>query len=288
MSTAYLPQRNLDRISWSGSFAVLLHLCVLLGIGFIIEPPPAARSSLEITLASQQTSSKPEQADFLAQQDQAGSGTLEEARELTTTAIPQPQSSDISDPAAAQQQAAQERHAPSMSAVKTTRDADTQQTLDETATPPVTAEGDTLDRSSEQASIDSMQATLDRQRQIYSRRPRVHRITSVATRKSDDARYQLAWQKQVEQVGNQHYPEQARQQQLSGDVRLVVAILPDGSIQDIIVLVSSGQSVLDNAAIRSVRLAAPFAPFPDSLRSKADILEIIRTWQFRNNVLTSS
>ena len=59
------------------------------------------------------------------------------------------------------------------------------------------------------------------------------------------------------------------------------------SIERIDVLASSGVSVLDQAAIRSVKLAAPFAPFPAELRDKADILEIIRTWQFRNDYLTS-
>ena len=41
--------------------------------------------------------------------------------------------------------------------------------------------------------------------------------------------------------------------------------------------------IAHDAAIRIVRLAAPFAPFPDELRRTTDVLEIIRTWQFRKN-----
>jgi len=37
--------------------------------------------------------------------------------------------------------------------------------------------------------------------------------------------------------------------------------------------------VLDNAALRIVRLAAPYAPFTGELMD-IDVLEIIRTWRF--------
>ena len=46
---------------------------------------------------------------------------------------------------------------------------------------------------------------------------------------------------------------------------------------------SSGHKLLDDAAIRIVKLSAPFAPFPAEIRKETDILDIIRTWQFRNN-----
>ncbi|MEW8584134.1 MAG: TonB family protein, partial [Candidatus Thiodiazotropha sp.] len=43
---------------------------------------------------------------------------------------------------------------------------------------------------------------------------------------------------------------------------------------------SSGHNILDDAAIRIVRLAAPFSPFPNEIRKETDILDITRTWQF--------
>ena len=63
----------------------------------------------------------------------------------------------------------------------------------------------------------------------------------------------------------------------------MVAILPDGSLKEVELLESSGHQVLDDAAVRIVRLSAPYAPFPDELRQSTDVLEIIRTWQFRKN-----
>ena len=40
------------------------------------------------------------------------------------------------------------------------------------------------------------------------------------------------------------------------------------------------KGILDQAAIRIVRLAAPFDRFPDNIRSDTDILHITRTWTF--------
>ena len=68
----------------------------------------------------------------------------------------------------------------------------------------------------------------------------------------------------------------------------MVSITPDGALKEVRILDSSGHKVLDDAAIRIVRLAAPFAPFPEEMRQSTDILEIIRTWQFRRNHYTSS
>ena len=89
-----------------------------------------------------------------------------------------------------------------------------------------------------------------------------------------------AWRSKVERVGNLNYPEEARKRKLSGSLVLDVALSPDGSINNITVRQSSGHKVLDDAAIRIVKLSAPFSPFPDAIQGETDILHIIRTWQF--------
>jgi protein TonB len=89
-----------------------------------------------------------------------------------------------------------------------------------------------------------------------------------------------AWRAKVERVGNLNYPEAARKQNLSGSLILDVALNADGSINQITIRRSSGQKVLDDAAIRIVELASPFAPFPEQVREETDILHITRTWQF--------
>ena len=56
-----------------------------------------------------------------------------------------------------------------------------------------------------------------------------------------------------------------------------------GTVHAVRIARSSGQKILDDAAIRIVQIAAPFAPFPDQIRSEVDVLHITRTWQFLTN-----
>ena len=41
--------------------------------------------------------------------------------------------------------------------------------------------------------------------------------------------------------------------------------------------------ILDDAAKRIVKLAAPYSPFPDKLKQEADVIHITRSWEFMNN-----
>ena len=113
--------------------------------------------------------------------------------------------------------------------------------------------------------------------------PRVRRVTSALPTTTEAAYYFESWRREVQRVGQLNYPEAARTARLYGSLRLLVAIAADGSLVDARVLDSSGHRVLDEAAVRIVRLAAPFAPFPTGMRRNTDVLEIVRTWQFRKN-----
>jgi periplasmic protein TonB len=92
-----------------------------------------------------------------------------------------------------------------------------------------------------------------------------------------------AWRAKVERIGNINYPDEARRRRLSGSLLLDVALNPDGSVQEITVRRSSGHKVLDDAAIRIVELASPFAPFPPDIRGEVDVLHVTRTWKFLNS-----
>jgi len=129
--------------------------------------------------------------------------------------------------------------------------------------------------------IASLQAQLDLQQQAYARRPRRYTISSASTQQRHDALYLDNWRKRIEVVGNQHYPQEAQDNEIFGSLRMMVALRPDGSVVEIRILQGSGHPVLDLAAVDIVQLAAPFDPFPEELRGEVDILEIIRTWRFR-------
>ena len=133
-----------------------------------------------------------------------------------------------------------------------------------------------VSRSLEMASLN---AEISQRLKAYAERPKRKWITA-RTRQHNYAAYMEAWRQKVERIGNLNYPDEARRRKLSGNLLLDVAINPDGSVNEINLRRSSGERVLDDAAIRIVKLGAPYARFPKSIRQEIDILHIERTWQF--------
>jgi len=125
----------------------------------------------------------------------------------------------------------------------------------------------------------SLSAEVNRKLSAYAERPRQKWI-SARTREVKYAAYMEAWHSKVERIGNLNYPDEARRRGLSGKLILNVAIKADGTLQSVRVRRSSGQRVLDDAALRIVKLAAPYAPFPASFKDEIDVLHIERTWRF--------
>ncbi len=126
----------------------------------------------------------------------------------------------------------------------------------------------------------SLNAEINRRLKAYAERPRRKWVTA-RTREHKYAAYMEAWRQKVERIGNLNYPDEARRRKLSGNLLLDVALNPDGSINEITLRRSSGERALDDAAVRIVKLAAPYAKFPEAIRKDdVDILHIERTWQF--------
>lgn len=280
-----------DRLGFAFCVALALHAAIILGVSFNREDRSLAATKLEITLAQHRSQQAPDEADYLAQSNQEGSGTLEEKAMLTTRNPTDYQDTTIREVNPQQQMSSSQLQAASKSLITTTSDSKFKSPqLHKSEQPQQQAEQTTDSLTIMQRSLEiaSLEAKLDIQRQAYAKRPRVRRLTSVATRESDDALYLHNWRTKIEAIGNQHYPAKARQQNLNGNLRLVVSLLPNGDVHKVEVLESSGHTILDQAAIRIVHLAAPYAPFPPAMSSKVDILEIIRTWQFQRNRLTST
>ena len=78
-------------------------------------------------------------------------------------------------------------------------------------------------------------------------------------------------------------PSSATGKVRSARLLLSVTIRADGNVDKVEVHRSSGHKVLDEAAVRIVKMAAPYAPFPPDIRKDYDVIEITRTWTFTNS-----
>jgi protein TonB len=100
------------------------------------------------------------------------------------------------------------------------------------------------------------------------------------TRESDVAVYLDSWRRKIERVGTMNFPDAARRQKLSGTPVIEVTIGADGKLLQTVVRRSSGHAEIDEAAMRILKLAAPFDPFPGELTAKHDEIRIAYEWQF--------
>ena len=105
------------------------------------------------------------------------------------------------------------------------------------------------------------------------------------TRESAIAAYLDRWKRRIERVGTLNFPNEARRRHLSGNPVLEVAIRANGSLESVIIRRSSGHRELDGAAIDIVRLAAPFDPFSTALKERYPVLRFAYEWQFLNGRL---
>lgn len=272
-----------DRVlSLSVLLAVAVHLIFIFAITFVA---PADSSSImqDIALAVTESKDKNPDADYLAQSNQQGSGVLRAAHRLTSPVQNQNQNQEISVQnvtISIQEQKEQPIEASRAG----------ERTLTTTASWKVKAQEEKNQQArkqrkqqNQQASMASMIATLEAQysnkKQEYSRSTNVHTVDSVSTRYDSSAQYMNQFRRKVEKVGNRNYPAEARRLGLKGDVRLMVILLPDGSIRAIRLLKSSGSHLLDKTAKESVRHGAPYGHFDKAMKDYSE-LRIIRTWRF--------
>jgi periplasmic protein TonB len=133
-----------------------------------------------------------------------------------------------------------------------------------------------MDKSLE---IARLEAQIRRDMQAYQERPK-RKFVGARAQEYRFAQYVDNWRLKIERVGNLNYPDEARTRKIFGKLQLTVAIKANGEVETVEINRSSGHKVLDQAAIRIVRLAAPFDPFPPNIRADTDILHITRTWTF--------
>jgi protein TonB len=279
-----------DKLSFCVFLAIAFHALLLFGIGFKF--PDLSQSSINktfnVVLAQYESKDRPEKADFIGQADQAAGG--ESDKKLAPSAIEKAQFNDPDKQASELQLASQQQlqsnpspdYLTSQQGKISFYDQQDPNKKEQQALPDTEA---LLQKSYQ---LSGLIANLDNQ-QINQAKKSKKRQVSAAIHRSSDALYLDTWRRKIENIGNQNYPEKAKQDKIFGNLTLKVAINSNGTIHEVSVMKSSGQKLLDDAAIRIVRLAAPFSPLSAEMRKDTDILEIIRVWRFQadNRIHTS-
>ncbi len=275
--------RESDRLTFSAILAVAFHAMLFLGIAFTLPEESSQTSSpvMQVVLAQYHALEKPEKADFVGQDNQQGGGQEDILQTPTTTELAKiPDPSKQASVSSMQASAAQELQ-PTPEIM--TGDSSNQVFLMEQVDAPEITEQPLMDTATliqKSYELSGLNAQLDDQHQLASRNLRKRQV-SAAIHRSTDALYLDTWRRRIEEVGNRNYPMQAKQNKVYGELILKVAVNADGTIRDLRIMDSSGHKVLDDAAIRIVRQAAPFAPFDEALKKDTDVLEIVRLWQFQ-------
>jgi len=280
------PLRH-DPLGFALILAVAIHLTLILGIGIDINrdtPAPPDRT-LDVTIVQpQQKPQAPEQADLLANASQQGATELEgNSRPTAPPPMTTPSKQQTASQELVRSGSAPAEAKPSQKVVTSVKSPVKQD--DRQQKKPVQARKKTDIAqllASTQNEISRLSLELDINTRYAANRPR-RKAINASTQEYIYASYLTTWRKKVERVGNLNYPDEAKRKKLYGDLMLHVALKADGSVQTIRVVHSSGHKILDDAAIRIVRLAAPFSPFPPEIRKQVDILDITRTWQFLND-----
>lgn len=274
-----------DRLGATLVFSLIAHGVLALGLGFTMDNPAPLRPTLDVILTQTESRERPDQADFLAQANQQGGGdseTPERPREASSSPVPKPSPGIAPVPVTAGAPRPEPRR---QDTVVTTR-ADSAPPAPDTArvdTPdtPLPTSRHLIEQSVEMARL---AAEIERDSQNYARRPR-RKFIAANTAEYEYASYMRAWVSRVERIGNLNYPDEARRRNLLGQLLMTVAIRRDGTVERIDIIRSSGYPVLDEAALRIVRLGEPYPPLPES-SDGVDILHITRTWEFQpGNVL---
>jgi len=280
MVPAGLPPAS-DRMLTTCFLAALFHALVILGVTFSV---PGAKGSedaapLEVLLVNDRNSSVPANpgAQYLSERNQRGSGNTKHER----TAIPKSSPMPAERPGIPNGDGVAAVAAGTLSgdeeSVATVRPARRILYFAATAAAEESSQLPLLLEKRPDLAI----APNDDGVELRMRGEAMKQLWIAAdTRESDVAVYLDSWRRKVERVGTMNFPDVARRGSLSGKPVIEVTIGTDGTLVETSVRRSSGHPEIDEAAMRILKLAAPFDPFPGALAAKHDQIRIAYEWQF--------
>jgi len=268
------------------------HLTLALGASFVVHallltvhftyPDALSRvteRALDVVLVNAKHKQRPDQAQVKAQANLDGGGNTDQDRRATTPLPPSRQTREGNDLIAAQQRVAdlEAQQRQMLTQARNEKKVRNEEKREDKLPQQSITSG--LDLANRAMAIARLEAQIDRQLDDYSKRPRVKHITSLRATEYLPAQYIEDWRQKVERIGNLNYPEAARGR-MYGSLIVYIEISAEGELLRAEVQRSSGQKVLDEAALRILRLAAPYGKFSNEMRQQFDVLAFARTWTF--------
>ncbi|MBK9160922.1 MAG: TonB family protein [Nitrosomonadales bacterium] len=270
------------RLSIAMTFSVALHAFALFGIALVLPDPRSAPNfmqPLQVVLVNSKSKSRPSKADALAQANLDGGGNTVEDRQAKSPLPTIRDDKQFTPEQLAKRVAQLEQESRRMLTRLKSDFKVTQQELKNQRSASPSSGNELVEKSLE---IARLEAQINKNWDAYQKMPR-RKFIGARTQEYRFAQYIEDWRVKVERIGNLNYPEQARRERIYGKLQLSVSIRADGSVESVEVNRSSGQRILDAAAMRIVKLAAPYAPLPPDITRDWDILTITRTWTFTSS-----
>lgn len=274
---------SIDRLSFALFLAIVLHVTVIIGISFDIYHGSTPSPSIEVTLSTTVSEKPPEDADYMAQDNQQGGGELADSATPSVTQLSEHVTQKTFNTTPEAPPPSQAKQKQQQTAVVTTLANAKESALNLAENPSHQKKLEQLreeiSQHEQSMGLVSRDAKLDLFDQLLTKE-RVLKVNSVSTLKTHDAFYVKQWIDKIERVGRMNYPTEALRRNIEGSLKLTVVLLADGTIRELKVIRSSGHKILDDAAINIVRRAGHFAPFSAEMKKQYDRLEITREWQF--------
>lgn len=271
---------NINPFTITLPVAVVVHVAVIAGVGFGLPDGNKMQHAplLDITLVNTHSDKAPDKADFIAQANQQGSGSVDrKSRPSSPLSSMNPNDVAGESPIKSFESAPDVTPKPDPQILttkgQTNKQVNKRPEKDEIKDPK-TVDKEIADETDEMAKL---MAEMSKDEEHYANRPRIHFIDSISAKSAVEAEYIDAWAKKLERIGNINFPKEALRLSLSGTLILNATLDRAGHVVEIGIDSSSGSRILDTAAINIVKLASPYEPLPREIREKYDRLNITRS-----------
>jgi protein TonB len=261
--------------------SIVFHVAAIVGLGFKLPSFPkwdAPHNVMDVVLVNSKSAAKPEKADALAQANLDGGGNTDQKLRAHSP-FPAVDDRDPSRESKAAESRVRQLESEAKELMTRMKSTATVTTVEVAPKGNPKTDAEARDLVAKSLEIARLEAQIRRDYQAYQERPK-RKFVGARASEYRFAHYVDNWRQKIERIGNLNYPEEAKTRKLYGSLQLTVAIKADGEVESVEVNRSSGHKVLDQAAIRIVRLASPFDRFPSDIRVDTDILHITRTWTF--------